>query len=87
MKANDVQFRIEQIDALLEVKETELALRINRQKELKAKQTANTRAKQQFLTRIRLDIKSLLDEINALKTERWGLMEITPAVEPSEYVW
>lgn len=77
--------RIEQIDALLEVKEMELALRTNRQKELKAKQTANTRAKQQFLTRIRLDIKSIIDEINALKTERWGLLEMLPS--DSDYVW
>lgn len=87
MRANDVQRRIDQINELLEVKQIELTLRTNRQKELREKQTANIDLKKQFLARIRLDIKALLDEINALKTELWGLQEIIPTAEPSEYVW
>lgn len=72
----EVQNRIDQINALLEVKQAELGQRSNRRKELEHRQTANTKAKQQFITRIKLDIKNNIEEINNLKTELWGLQEL-----------
>lgn len=76
MNQKEIQARIAELTALLEVKEQELAQRTNRRIELEHKQTANIKARQKFVARIRLDIKALLDEINNLKTELWGLQEI-----------
>lgn len=76
MTNKEVQERIAELKSLLEVKEQELALRTNRRKELEHKQTANIKAKKQFITRIKNDIKALLDEISSMKTELWGLQEI-----------
>lgn len=54
----------------------DLSLRTKRRAELESRQTANIAAKRKFIARIRLDIKSLIDEINALNTELWGLQEM-----------
>lgn len=76
MTNKEVKARIAELTDLLEVKEAELAQRTNRRRELEHKQTANTQAKTQFIARIKLDIKALIDEINGMKTELWGLQEI-----------
>lgn len=77
----DTKYRIERLEAALEIKRAELEHRIRRQRELSAKVTANTKAKDKFLTRIRLEIKTYIEEINALNTELWGLYEIAPTAE------
>lgn len=67
---------IEEREAVLAKKEAVLARKINRCRELSAKATANTAAKQRFIARIKTEIHHDTDEINNLKTELWGLQEL-----------
>ena len=76
MNANEVAPRIAELTALIEEKEADLAHKVNRRMELKAKATANTAAKQRFIARIKTEIHQLTEEVNNLKTELWGLQEL-----------
>lgn len=76
MNANEVAPRIAELTAQIAEKEADLARKVNRRRELGAKQTANIPAKQRFCSRLKLEIKQLTDEINNLKTELWGLQEL-----------
>lgn len=67
---------IEKKEAELVEKEADLARKINRCRELSAKATANTAAKQRFIARIKTEIHQLTEEVNNLKTELWGLQEL-----------
>ena len=87
MTANEVNTRIAAINSELEIKRAELAHRTRRRAELENKQTANTDAKRKFITRIKLDINGLIEEINSLNTELWGLMEIHLPETADESVW
>lgn len=76
MNANEVALRIAELTTLIEEKEADLAHKVNRRMELKAKATANTAAKQRFIARIKTEIHQLTQEVNNLKTELWGLQEL-----------
>lgn len=76
MNANEVAPRIAELTVLIEEKETDLAHKVNRRKELGARETANIPAKQRFCSRLKLEIKQLTDGINNLKIELWGLQEL-----------
>lgn len=76
MTAIDIPARIVELDAMIEEKEADLARKVNRRKEIGAKQTSNIAAKQQFCARLKTEIHQLTEEINNLKTELWGLREI-----------
>ena len=76
MNANEVAPRIAELTALIEEKEADLAHKVNRRREIGAKQTANIAAKQQFCARLKTEIHQLTEEINNLKTELWGLQEL-----------
>lgn len=67
--------RMAALNEMLEIKRRELDQRIKRRHELERKQTANTDAQRRFITRIKLDIKGLIDEINGLNGELWDLQE------------
>jgi predicted RNase H-like nuclease (RuvC/YqgF family) len=76
MNANEVATQIEKLNALIEEKEADLAHKVNRCRELSAKETPNTAMKQRFIARIKTEIHQLTDEINNHKTELWGLQEL-----------
>ena len=76
MTAFEVAPRIAELTAQITEKEADLALKINRCRELSAKTTANIAAKQRFIARIKTEIHQLTDEINNHKTELWGLQEL-----------
>ena len=67
--------RMAALNEMQEIKRRELDQRIKRRHELERKQTANTDAQRRFITRIKLDIKGLIDEINGLNGELWDLQE------------
>lgn len=67
---------IEKKEAELVEKEADLARKINRCRELSAKETPNTAMKQRFIARIKTEIHQLTEEVNNLKTELWGLQEL-----------
>lgn len=67
--------RMETLQYVIEEKRRELDQRIKCRYELEHKQTMNTDAKRKFITRIKLDIKGMIDEINALNAELWDLQE------------
>lgn len=76
MNANEVAPRIAELTALIEEKEADLSHKVNRRREIGAKQTANISAKQQFCARLKTEIHQLTEEINNLKTELWGMQEL-----------
>ena len=76
MTTNEVAPRIEELKAEIEEKEADLARKVNRRREIGAKQTASIAAKQRFIARIKTEIHQLTEEINNLKTELWGLQEL-----------
>ena len=76
MNAFEVAPQIEKLTALIEEKEADLAHKVNRCRELSAKETPNTAMKQRFIARLKTEIHQLTDEINNHKTELWGLQEL-----------
>lgn len=53
--------------------EERLAHLINRRMEIEGRDVANKEYKRKLLARYRIEIKTLVDVINNLKTELWGL--------------
>ena len=76
MNYNEVQARIAELAALIEEKETDLAHKVNRCRELSARRTGAIEKKRKFVSRIKVEIKDLTDEISNYKTELWGLQEL-----------
>ena len=76
MTAFEVAPRIAELPAQIAEKEADLARKVNRCRELSAKATANTAAKQRFIARIKTEIHQLTEEVNNLNTELWGLQEL-----------
>lgn len=76
MNVQEVNLRIDSVQAEIAEKEEELSRKANRHKELAARQTVNRAARKRFITRIKLEMKTLEDELAALKTELWGLQEL-----------
>ena len=75
MNANEVALRIAELTTLIEEKDADLSHQVNRVRSLSAR-PGNNQAKRSFISRYKLEIKQLTDEINNLKTELWGLQEL-----------
>lgn len=76
MRKTYEQDRIEQLQSMIEVKEAELAHCANRHKEIAAWPTRNIIAQRRFLARLKTEMHQLANELNAMKTELWGLQEL-----------
>jgi hypothetical protein len=76
MTAFEVKPRIEELQALIEVKEAELAQKANRRREISSRPTANKEAQRSFIARLKTEMIQLTEELNNYKTELWGLQEL-----------
>ncbi len=76
MTAFEVAPQIEKLQAQIEQNEADLARKINRLAEISARTAANAEAKKRIVTRYKLEIKELTDELNNQKAKLWGLQEI-----------
>ena len=76
MTAFEVKPRIEELQALIEEKEAELAHKVNRRREISNRPAANKEAQRIFIARLKTEIHQLTEELNNYKTELWGLQEL-----------
>lgn len=85
MRKTAIEYRKEQLAGLIEIKEAELAHRVNRHKEIAAWPTQNKTAQRRFLARLKTEMHQMTGELNTLKTELWGLEEMN--ISGSASVW
>ena len=76
MTAFEVKPRIEELQELIEVKEAELAHKVNRRREISNRPAANKEAQRSFIARLKTEMHQLTKELNNYKTELWGLQEL-----------
>ena len=76
MTAFEVKPRIEELQALIEEKEAELARKVNRRREISNRPAANKEAQRSFITRLKTEMILLTEELNNYKMELWGLQEL-----------
>lgn len=85
MRNTDIEYRMQQLSDEIAIKEAELAHRANRNKEIAAWPTQNKSAQRQFLARLKTEIMQMTEELNAKKTELWGLQEME--ISNTSSVW